>query len=117
MGRIFISAARAARGCLNAIRRSISCRTKGDWHMEFSGTQTIAAPIENVLAFLLDVNNVSSCAPGFQSLEVLEEEDWKGAGAVGVGAVKSKFTLEITRPEKEEPAHTSMHERANASAT
>src|SRR5258708_32199631 len=114
MGRIFISAARAARGCLNAIRRSISCRTKGDWHMEFSGTQTIAAPIENVWAFLLDVNNVASCAPGFQSLEVLEEEHWKAVVAVGVGAEKAKFTQDTTRPEKEEPPHMTMKGRGKA---
>lgn len=82
--------------------------------MEFSGTQTIAAPIENVWAFLLDVNNVASCAPGFQSLEVLEEEHWKAVVAVGVGAVKAKFTLDITRPETEEPAHMTMKGRGKA---
>jgi carbon monoxide dehydrogenase subunit G len=39
--------------------------------MEFSGTQAIAAPIEMVWAFLLDVNKVAAYAPSFQSLEVL----------------------------------------------
>lgn len=82
--------------------------------MEFSGTQTIAAPIEHVWAFLLDVNNVASCAPGFQSLEVLEEERWKAVVAVGVGAVKAKFTMDITRPEKEEPVHMTMKGRGKA---
>jgi len=82
--------------------------------MEFSGTQTMAAPIEQVWAFLLDVNNVASCAPGFQSLEVLEEERWKAVVAVGVGAVKAKFTMDITRPEKEEPVHMTMKGRGKA---
>ena len=45
--------------------------------MEFSGTQSIAAPIEKVWAFLVDVNNVAGCAPGFQSIEVLGDEHWK----------------------------------------
>ena len=67
--------------------------------MEFSGTQTISAPIEKVWAFLMDVNNVASCAPGFQSLEVLGEEHWKAVIAVGVGAVKAKFTMDVTRDE------------------
>ena len=82
--------------------------------MEFSGTQTMAAPIENVWAFLLDVNNVASCAPGFQSLEVLGEEHWKAVVAVGVGPVKAKFTLDITRPEKDEPAQMTMKGRGKA---
>ncbi len=71
--------------------------------MEFSGTQTIAAPIEKVWAFLFDVNNVAACAPGFQSLEVLGEEHWKAVVAVGVGPVKAKFTMDVTRPEMHEP--------------
>jgi len=82
--------------------------------MEFSGTQTITTPIETVWAFLMDVNKVASCAPGFQSLEVLEDEHWKAVVAVGVGAVKAKFTLDVTRPEKEEPAHMIVKARGKA---
>jgi carbon monoxide dehydrogenase subunit G len=82
--------------------------------MEFSGTQTVAAPIEKVWAFLMDVNNVAACAPGFQSLEVLEDERWKAVVAVGVGAVKAKFTLDVTRPEMREPEHMTMKGRGKA---
>ena len=82
--------------------------------MEFTGTQTIAAPIEKVWAFLYDVNQVAACAPGFQSLEVLEDEHWKAVVGVGVGAVKAKFTLDVTRPEMEEPEHMTMKGRGKA---
>jgi uncharacterized protein len=82
--------------------------------MEFSGTQTIAAPIEKVWAFLMDVNNVASCAPGFQSLEVLGEEHWKAVVSVGVGAVKAKFTMDVTREELQEPEHMTMKGRGKA---
>jgi len=71
--------------------------------MEFSGSQIIAAPIETVWAFLVDVNNVAHCAPGFQSLEVLDDEHWKAVVSVGVGAIKTKFTMDVTRPEMREP--------------
>jgi carbon monoxide dehydrogenase subunit G len=71
--------------------------------MEFSGTQTIAAPIEKVWAYLLDVQKVAACAPGFQSLEELEPEHWKAVLVVGVGPVKAKFTLDVSRPEMREP--------------
>ena len=70
--------------------------------MEFSGNQTIAASVDKVWTFLLDVNQVASCAPGFQSLEELGEEHWKAVVGVGVGAVKAKFTMDVTRPEVQE---------------
>jgi len=82
--------------------------------MEFSGTQTIAAPIETVWAYLMDVNKVAACAPGFQSLEVLGDEHWKAVVAVGIGAVKAKFTLDVTRPEMEEPTHMVVKGRGKA---
>jgi carbon monoxide dehydrogenase subunit G len=82
--------------------------------MEFSGTQTIAVPIETVWAFLMDVNKVAACAPGFQSLEVLGEEHWKAVVAVGIGAVKAKFTLDVTRPEMQEPTHMLVKGRGKA---
>jgi len=82
--------------------------------MEFSGTQTIAAPIDMVWAFLLDVNNVAACAPGFQSLEVLGDERWKAVVAVGIGAVKAKFTLDVTRPEMREPEEMVVKGRGKA---
>jgi carbon monoxide dehydrogenase subunit G len=62
----------------------------------------------------MDVNNVASCAPGFQSLEVLEEEHWKAVVAVGVGAVKAKFTMDVTRDELQEPEHMLIKGRGKA---
>ncbi len=82
--------------------------------MEFSGTQSIAAPIEKVWSFLEDVNNVAACAPGFQSMEVLGEEHWKAVVGVGIGAVKAKFTMDVTRPEMEKPAHMVVKGRGKA---
>lgn len=88
--------------------------TKGKQVMEFSGTQTIAAPLEKVWTFLLDVNNVAECAPGFQSLEVLGEEHWKAIVGVSIGSVKPKFTMDVTRPELEAPEHMIVKGRGKA---
>src|SRR5438132_6173285 len=67
-----------------------------------------------VWAFLLDVNKVAACAPGFQSLEVLGEEEWKAVIAVGIGPVKAKFTLGVTRPEMHEPDRMVVKGRGKA---
>lgn len=82
--------------------------------MEFAGTQTIAVPIETVWVYLLDVNKVAKCAPGFQSLEELGEEHWKAVVGVGIGAIKFKFTLDVTRPEMHEPEHMVVKGRGKA---
>lgn len=71
--------------------------------MEFSGTQTIDVPIQKVWAYLLDVNKVAECAPGFQSLEEVGTEHWKAVISIGIGPVKAKFNLDVTRPEMHEP--------------
>jgi uncharacterized protein len=82
--------------------------------MKFSGTQTIAVPIEKVWVFLLDVNKVAVCAPGFQSLEELGPEHWKALISVGVGPVKAKFTLDVTRPELHAPDRMVVKARGKA---
>lgn len=74
----------------------------------------MAAPVQKVWAFLMDVQHVARCAPGFQSLEVLGEEQWKAIVAVGVGPVKAKFTLDVTRPELEEPRRMVVKGRGKA---
>ena len=71
--------------------------------MEFSGTQTIDVPIQKVWTYLLDVNKVAECAPGFQSLEEVGTEHWKAVISIGIGPVKAKFNLDVTRPEMHEP--------------
>src|SRR2546423_12144660 len=114
MGKTIISAALPVSGYLNAIRRNTWYKTRGEKDMEFSGTQTIAAPIETVWAFLMDVNKVAACAPGFQSLEVLGDEHWKAVVSVGIGAVKAKFTMDVTRDELQEPEHMTIHGRGKA---
>ncbi|GER91459.1 carbon monoxide dehydrogenase [Dictyobacter vulcani] len=82
--------------------------------MEFSGSQTITAPIEKVWAYLADVHKVAACAPGFQSLEVIEPEHWKAVVAVGMGPVKAKFTMDMTRPEMVEPEKMVVKARGKA---
>jgi len=82
--------------------------------MDFSGTQTIGVPIEKVWTFLVDVRQVAACAPGFQSLEDVGEEHWKAVISVGVGPVKAKFNLDVTRPEMHEPDRMVVKGRGKA---
>jgi uncharacterized protein len=82
--------------------------------MEFSGSQTIAVPLEKVWAYLADVNKVAHCAPGFQSLEELGPEHWKAVVALSVGPLKAKFNLDVTRPDMREPDLMTVKARGKA---
>ena len=71
--------------------------------MDFSGTETVAVPIEKVWTYLADVNKVVACAPGFQRLEVLGPEHWKALIAVSIGPIKATFAMDVTRPVLQKP--------------
>jgi carbon monoxide dehydrogenase subunit G len=82
--------------------------------LEFSGTQVLPIPREEVWAYLLNVRKVASCAPGFESLEELAGERWKAVVSAVVGPVKAKFTMDVTRSQMEEPERMVVKGRGSA---
>lgn len=85
--------------------------------MEFSGAQTLAMPLEAAWMFLLDVNNVARCVPGFQTLQVLAPDRWQANISISVGFVKANVPVEITRPVVEEARHIVVQARGKASGS
>jgi carbon monoxide dehydrogenase subunit G len=85
--------------------------------MHFEGQQAINAPIASVYAFLTDPQQVASCTPGYSSMEVISPEHFKPTVAVGVGAVKAKFTLAVTLEELRPPYHALAAARGTAAGS
>lgn len=85
--------------------------------MHFTGQQTIKAPIETVWAFFMDPNKVAECAPGFKSMEILAPDHFKPTLAVGVGAVKATFTLDVNLVDLQQPTHAAMTGRGSAAGS
>jgi len=86
--------------------------------MHFEGTQTINAPIEKVWTFLMDPRQVGPCMPGFQSVEVIDDKNFKARVGVGVGLVKATFTMDMAMVDLDPPnrATVKAHGVAPASA-
>lgn len=86
--------------------------------MEFSGTEIISASIEDVWTYLMDVHKVAACGPGFQSLKEIEPEHWEVLASARIGLIRTKITLDVTRPEKHEPDHmvVKAHTKTHGSA-
>lgn len=82
--------------------------------MHFEGTQDIKAPMQTVFQFVVDPNKVAECAPGFKSMEILAPDHFKPTLAVGIGAVKATFTLDVTLEDVHEPDHAAMRGRGSA---
>jgi carbon monoxide dehydrogenase subunit G len=73
--------------------------------VDFAGTQTNAAPIATVWAFLMDPNRVGPCMPGFQSAEVVDDRTFKARVGIGMAAIKATFNLDVTMIELTPPAY------------
>ncbi|HEY4034510.1 MAG TPA: carbon monoxide dehydrogenase subunit G [Ktedonobacteraceae bacterium] len=86
--------------------------------MDFSGTETVEVAIGEVWKYLVDVRKVAACGPGFQDLEEIEPEHWKAHVSIGIGPIKAKLMLDVTRPEIHEPdlMVIKVHGKASGSA-
>lgn len=85
--------------------------------MHFEGKQTINAPIQTVWTYFMDPEKLAQCAPGFKSMETLEPDHYKATLAVGIGAVRSTFTLDVKRVDVRELAHIGMQAHGSAAGS
>ena len=85
--------------------------------MHFEGQQAINAPIQAIWAYFMTPDKVAECAPGFQSMEILGPDHFKPKLAVGIGAVKATFILDVTLVDIQEPSHMGMQARGVAAGS
>ncbi len=86
--------------------------------MKFSGTVDINAPRDKVWAFVLDPNQVGSCGPGVESVEVIDSTHFKARAKVGVGFITARFVVDLEMAELTPPneAVIKAHGQASGSA-
>jgi carbon monoxide dehydrogenase subunit G len=86
--------------------------------MQFKGTVEIKAPRDQVWSFLMDPNQVGSCGPGVESIEVIDADHFRAKAKVGVGFISARFVVDMTVAERNEPelAVLKAHGQAPGSA-
>ena len=86
--------------------------------MQFSGTVDIKAPRDKVWAFLIDPDQVGSCGPGVESIEVIDETHFRAKAKVGVGFISARFVVDLELAEQDPPtkAVIKAHGQAPGSA-
>ncbi len=83
--------------------------------MNFDGRVAIQAPREKVWAFLTDPQKVAGCAPGLDSLDILEPgKKFRAKTAIGFGAVKVKFVNDVEWTELDPPNRAAMKAHGTA---
>ncbi len=73
--------------------------------MQIDSDFLVAAPIERVWAYLLDIERVAPCMPGAQLTEVVDERTWKGKTNIKVGPVALSFAGTVVLEERDDAAH------------
>ena len=82
--------------------------------MKFAGTVEIRAPRERVWAFLIDPNQVGSCGPGVESIDVIDERHFKARAKVGVGFISARFVVDLEMAELTPPDKAVIKARGQA---
>ena len=86
--------------------------------MQFAGQVSIEAPRERVWAFLIDANQVGSCGPGVESIEVVDPTHFRARAKVGVGFISARFVVDLQIAEQDPPTRAVIkaHGQAPGSA-
>lgn len=64
----------------------------------------VARPIDDVWAFMLDVEKVAPCMPGAELTEVVDDHTWKGLVKVKFGPVTMSFAGTVSMSERDDEA-------------
>jgi uncharacterized protein len=66
---------------------------------------TASAPVDELWAFLLDVERIAPCMPGAELTEVVDDTNWKGRMTMKFGPVGMAFAGTVTMQERDDAAH------------
>jgi carbon monoxide dehydrogenase subunit G len=69
---------------------------------------TVATPIDELWAFLLDVERIAPCMPGAELTETVDERTWKGNVNVKFGPIAMSFAGTVEMAERDDDAHRAV---------
>ena len=66
---------------------------------------TVAAPVEFLWGYLLDVERIAPCLPGAELTDVVDDRTWKGKLNMKFGPVSMSFAGTVTMESRDDAAH------------
>jgi carbon monoxide dehydrogenase subunit G len=80
--------------------------------MKLNGSVTINAPRQIVWQFITDPEAVARCAPGVESMQIVEpDKSFKVVASVGFGTVKVKFNTDVEMLDRQPPSTVKIKAR------
>jgi carbon monoxide dehydrogenase subunit G len=73
--------------------------------MLIQNTFTVTRPVDEVWAYLLEVERIAPCMPGAELTETVDDRHWKGKVAVKFGPVSMAFAGTVAMEERDDAAH------------
>ena len=69
---------------------------------------TVGTPVDELWAFLLDVERIAPCMPGAELTETVDDRNWKGKVNVKFGPVALSFAGTVAMTERDDEAHRAV---------
>ncbi len=76
--------------------------------MKIENEFTVATPVDDLWAFLLDVERIAPCMPGAEHTETIDEQHWKGKLNMKFGPVALSFAGTVQMTERDDQAHRAV---------
>lgn len=76
--------------------------------MKIENEFTVATPVDELWAYLLDVERIAPCMPGAELTETIDEQHWKGKLNMKFGPVALSFAGTVQMTERDDQAHRAV---------
>lgn len=76
--------------------------------MQIENEFSVPAPVDQVWAYLLDVERVAPCMPGAELTETVDDHTWKGKVLMKLGPVSLSFAGTVAMTERDDDAHRAV---------
>lgn len=77
-------------------------------NLNYSGSETIAAPHDAVWSFITDPASIASCMPDVLDAKIIDARTFDATVRVAVGPVRGKFTFHVTLDPQPGQTHLGM---------
>jgi carbon monoxide dehydrogenase subunit G len=82
--------------------------------LHFEGRFETSAPRARVWEFVIDPQQVGGCGPGVESVEAIDDDNFRAIARIGIGLFRARFAIDAVMVERDAPNRASVRGSAHA---